>query len=192
MRKKFWLKGKYKRFQWKCSEGRSVILEQFSSPAPWDALSFTLKNVSCIDHSQRVFGFLLGTVTFLLLLGKTNSQDGRRRISMVLLRLMDPRGLNLRSWNFTDCRAQALALTVNEISCFNWGYEGQFQSHRAFIKSTCLSAAQSRALHARVAFSFPGTTSLSAFRHMCLSLEFLLLPASSTRTAEQHLCVSNK
>jgi len=53
-----------------------VILQHFSSPAPWDALSCTLKNVSCTDHSQRTVGFLLGTVTFLLLLGDTSSLGG--------------------------------------------------------------------------------------------------------------------
>lgn len=90
-----------------------VILEHFSSPAPWDALSCTLKNLSCTNQSQQTPGLLLGTVTFLLLLGAKNCQSGGLRVSTGLLPDLGTvltSGAGISPTN----RAGALALTVDE------------------------------------------------------------------------------
>lgn len=116
-----------------------VILEHFSSPAPWDALSFTLKNLSCTDQSQRTPGFLLGTVPFLLLLGGINWVGGSEW-ARVCSQTKGPAwtvltsGAGISPMN----RARALALMVNEPSTLNWCCERQSQSHGAFY-STCIS-----------------------------------------------------
>lgn len=142
--------------------------------------------MSCTDHSQRTFGFLLGTVTFLLLPGDTNALDGEHGFAP---RLFEPTWTVLTSGTGISpvCSTRVLTLTVNETSCLNSGYKGQLQSRRAFIKSASLSIAWSRALHAHIAFHLPGTASLPSDTYVSRWNFF-----SQPRALEQHCCVSNK
>lgn len=132
----FFLKGKYKRFQWKCSEGKMVILEHFFSPAPRDTLSCTLKNLSCTDQSQWMPGLLLGTVTFLLMLGGTNSLGGGVRVSRALLPdwgTVLTSGAGISPMN----RAQTLLWLMNPPH-FPDALEGQFQRPWSLFYSLCI------------------------------------------------------
>lgn len=123
-----------------------VILEHFSSPAPWDALSCKLKK-SELHRSEPVDAWAppwdcdFPAVAW----GDKLSGWGGQSEQGFAPRLKD--SFNLWSWDFTHAQSErSLALMLNELSLknlFTDAVRGTFKAREPFTPSASLPVAQS-------------------------------------------------